>query len=163
MNDLFKVVKYNTEIIFAVIKPNPLDMQLKKVIPAILAVIIIFSHDLPAQKVSGRLKVTTSKRPTQLHITNVQLNAFCKNIQIDNINFGKLKVVIVEKTYYLISEEKNSNGIWAFELGQKGKKLILNKDLPIQSCSEGKLSLSSYLQKDGKIIGCKFGDHNREN
>ena len=134
-------------------------MLFRKFILIFLAVFIIFLSDLPAQKVLDRLKVTTSKRPTQLQITSDQLNQFCKYNQIETIKFGKMKIVIVDETYYLITDELNKNEIWAFELEQNGKKLYLNKELPIHSCSEGNLFLSSYLQKEGKLIGCKYGNH----
>ncbi|MBK9016910.1 MAG: hypothetical protein IPM82_24200 [Saprospiraceae bacterium] len=64
-----------------------------------------------------------------------------------------------ELAYYLLATETNGTRIFAFELELKGRKLYLNKKLPVQTCSEGELSLDTFLQDEGKIKGCRMGSH----
>lgn len=111
-----------------------------------------------AQKAKDCIKASTISRPTYVLVSSEKLGDFYRNFK-EEASFGNTKIVKSELAYYLLATEKNGNRIFAFELEQKGKKLYLNKKLPVQICSQGDLSLDTFLQEDGKIKGCKMGAH----
>ena len=111
-----------------------------------------------AQRLPKCVKVAKSHRPNWLLIKNTGLKKFYKNFGED-VAFGNMKLVKSELSYYLIADEQNGKRIFAFELKQKGKRLFLNKFYPVQTCDQGDLSLDTFLQKDGKIQGCRKGKH----
>jgi len=124
-----------------------------------IAMLSFFSTpEAQAQKLPKCVKVAKSNRPNWLKIQSPTLKKFYKNFGED-IDFGNMKLVKSELAFYLIADERNGNRIFAFELEQKGKRLFLNKFFPAQTCSEGELLLNSFLQKDGKIQGCRKGSH----
>ncbi|MCF8244542.1 MAG: hypothetical protein K9J37_08270 [Saprospiraceae bacterium] len=111
-----------------------------------------------AQKAPECVKAATTVRPTHVLATPHKLHNFYKNYH-DEAVFENTKIVKSELAYYLLATEKNGPRIFAFELEQKRKKLFLNRKLPVQTCSEGTLSLDTFLQEDGKIKGCRMGGH----
>ena len=111
-----------------------------------------------AQKAPKCLKVAKTNRPNWVKISNGDLVRFYRNFTGD-VAFGNMKLVKSELAYYLIADEQNGNRIFAFELEQKGKRLFLKRELPVQTCSEGTLSLDTFLQENGKIQGCRVGNH----
>ncbi len=111
-----------------------------------------------AQKAPECVKAATTVRPTHVLATPHKLHNFYKNYH-DDVVFVNTKIVKSELAYYLLATEANGTQIFAFELEQKRKKLYLNRKLPVQTCSEGELSLDTFLQEDGKIKGCRMGAH----
>lgn len=111
-----------------------------------------------AQKAPKCLKVAKSDRPTWLLVKSSQLERFYTNFEA-GVAFGAMKIAKSELSYYLLAQEKDGKRVFAFELEQKGHRLFLNKDYPVQSCSEGSLLLETFLQQDGKIQGCRIGKH----
>ncbi len=117
-----------------------------------------FAGSANAQKAPKCVKVAKSHRPNWLRIQPKTLNNFYNNFG-GGVSFQDMKIVKSELAYYLIATAKNDNRIFAFELELKGKRLFLNKFLPVQSCDQGELSLDTFLQLDGKIQGCRKGQH----
>jgi hypothetical protein len=136
-------------------------MKLKFLSIAFMATLFCFLTlcEAQAQKAPKCVKTASIKRPTHVLASVADLNAFYKNYQSDGTSFKALKIVKSELAYYLLASVQNGTAIFAFELELKGKKLYLNRLLPVQSCSEGELSLDTFLQEDGKITGCRMGSH----
>ncbi|GEM_PF-4800785 len=111
-----------------------------------------------AQKAPDCVKAAKVSRPTYVLVSPRKLHSFYRNYKAE-ADFGNTKIVKTDLAYYLLAAEANGNRIFAFELETKGKKLYLNKTLPVQSCSEGELSLDTFLKMDGKIKGCRIGSH----
>lgn len=120
--------------------------------------LLFVNNIVQSQKGPDCIKTAKISRPTWLYINSKKLGEFYKNFG-GGVDFKGMKIVKSELSYYLIADEASGTRIFAFELEQKGKKLFLNKYLPIQSCSEGELSLDTFLQEDGKITGCRIGNH----
>jgi hypothetical protein len=136
-------------------------MKLKFLVIALMAALFcVFTLcEAQAQKPPKCVKTASTKRPTHVLVSVADLNAFYRNFQSEGASFKAMKIVKSELAYYLLASEQNGTTIYAFELELKGKKLYLNKLLPVQSCSEGELSLDTFLQEDGKIKGCRMGNH----
>jgi len=130
----------------------------KKNLLAVLAFCCFFLAQSIAQKAPECVKAATTVQPTHVLVTAEKLGAFYKNFH-DTANFKNTKIVKSELAYYLLATESNGTRVFAFELEMKGKKLYLNKVLPVQTCSDGILSLDTFLQEDGKIKGCRMGSH----
>ena len=111
-----------------------------------------------AQKAPECVKAATTVRPTHVLATPHKLHNFYRNYH-DEAIFVNTKIVKSELSYYLLATEANGTRFFLFELEQNGKKLFLNRKLPVQTCSEGELSLDTFLQEDGKIKGCRMGAH----
>lgn len=128
----------------------------------ILASLLIFAACTPcvfAQKKAPEcVKVAKANRPNWLKITSADLNNFYKNFDSET-TFGSMKIVKSELAYYLIAKEIGGDKVFAFELEQKKNKLFLNRYFPVQSCEPGELTLDTFLQKDGKIKGCRTAKH----
>lgn len=122
------------------------------------AVFCFFASQFFAQKVPECVKAATTIQPTHVLVSAEKLHAFYKNFQ-DEANFKNTKIVKSELAYYLLATESDGTRVFAFELETKGKKLYLNREFPVQICSEGILSLDTFLQQDGKITGCRMGSH----
>ncbi len=130
---------------------------LKLLLP--LSVFFFFSTaPAAAQKAPKCVKVAKTHRPNWLRIDTKKLDKFYRNFD-NSTTFSGMKLVKSELAYYLIAEEKEGGRIIAFELKRKGRRLFLNKSFPVQSCDEGGLGLDTFLQKDGKINGCRKGTH----
>lgn len=122
--------------------------------------LLFASQDLVAQKkLPAKMKVTTTKRPNSLQVDAAQLAHFYKNFNQPPVTFNYLKVVKTDSAYYLLSRAEKDTRIFAFELEQKGKRLFLNKLLPLQTCGQGDLSLDNFVRHTGKITGCLLGRH----
>jgi hypothetical protein len=104
------------------------------------------------------IKVAKINRPNWIVTNSSKVTRFYKNYGED-VAFDRLKLVKSELAYYLIATELNGQRIFAFELEQKRKRLFLNKKFLVQTCSEGELSLDTFLQENGKITGCRIGNH----
>jgi hypothetical protein len=122
------------------------------------ALLLYGAADVQAQKLPSSLKVAKTNRPTALLITTGELAKFHRNFD-DGQTFQKMKLVKTELAYYLIASDANGPDIFAFELKQKGKRLCLDKYLPVQSCNTGELTLDTFIEVDGKIEGCRLGIH----
>ncbi|MBI1227391.1 MAG: hypothetical protein GC192_19320 [Bacteroidetes bacterium] len=130
-----------------------------KIVNFSLVVFLCFcTVNLAAQKAPECVKAATTVQPTHVLVSAQKLHDFYKNYH-DEANFKNTKIVKSELSYYLLATESNGTRIFAFELETKGKKLYLNKELPVQTCSQGELSLDTFLQEDGKIKGCRMGSH----
>ena len=123
-----------------------------------LAFSLIFIGQSLAQKSNICVKAATTVRPTHVLVTPHKLQAFYKNFH-EEVVFKNTKIVKSELAYYLLATEASGKRVFAFELELKGKKLYLNSSLPVQTCSEGVISLDTFIQEDGKIKGCKLGSH----
>ncbi len=110
------------------------------------------------QKVPKCVKVATIKRPVVLVLNLDKLNRFSKNFE-ELLSFDEMKTAKWELAYYLLAKEKDGNRIFAFELEQKGKRLFLNKFYPVQTCDMGDLSLDTFIKNEGRISGCRLGNH----
>ncbi|MBI5914095.1 MAG: hypothetical protein HY842_01865 [Bacteroidetes bacterium] len=126
-----------------------------KTLPLLLLLVCFFSSGMLAQKSPDCIKAAKITRPTFVLVSSGKLNKFADG----EADFSKMKIVKSELAYYLLASEQNGKRIFAFELEQKGRRLFLNQKLPVQSCSEGELSLDTFLQEDGKITGCRMGNH----
>ncbi len=135
-----------------------MKLLIQKTCLCVLALSCLFFGEMQAQKAPDCLKTAKLSRPTFVLVKVSKLNAFCKNYN-EAASFKDMKIVKSELAYYLMASEQNGTRIFVFELEQKGKKLYLNKKLPVQSCSEGEFSLDAFLQEDGKITGCRMGSH----
>ncbi len=129
-----------------------------KFLLAFTAFFLVSAANIHAQKLPKCVKVAKSHRTNWLLVETPEVNKFYKNFDED-VAFGNLKIVKSELSFYLIADEKNGKRIFAFELEQKGKRLFLNKFYPVQTCDQGDLSLDTFLQLDGKIQGCRKGNH----
>ncbi len=114
--------------------------------------------DVQAQKAPKCVKVAKSNRPNWLRMDANKLTKFYWNFD-EMVNFQSMRLVKSELAYYLLAKEQGGNRVFAFELEQKGKRLFLNKFYPVHSCDEGSLGLETFLQRDGKIQGCRKGNH----
>ncbi len=143
-------------------RPKSFYMKLKFLVIPFMAVLFCFFTlcEARAQKPPKCVKTASTKRPTHVLASVADLNAFYKNFQSEGTSFKSMKIVKSELAYYLLASVQNGTAIYAFELELNGKKLYLNKLLPVQSCSEGELSLDTFLQDGGKITGCRMGAHN---
>jgi hypothetical protein len=111
-----------------------------------------------AQKIPDCVKVAKSHRPNWLLISSAKLNNFYRNFS-GQATFGNMKIVKTDQAYYLLGQEQTSKHIFAFELTQKGKRLFLDRKNIVHSCDQGDLSLDTFLHQEGKITGCKLGNH----
>ncbi|TAK36971.1 MAG: hypothetical protein EPO28_12775 [Saprospiraceae bacterium] len=127
----------------------------------VAALLLCAPAGLQAQKLPATLKVAKTNRPTVLLISTGELSRFHRNFR-DSRTFRKMKLVKTELAYYLIAADANGPEIFAFELKQKGKRLCLDRYLPVQSCNTGELALDTFLESDGKIDGCRLGIHRIE-
>lgn len=127
---------------------------------SVLLVCCFLAVNASAQRAPKCLKVATTARPTWVLVETAQLDKFCQQFG-SGTSFEKMKIVKAELAYYLLASEKSTGKIYAFELEQKGKRLYVNRLYPIQACSEGGLTLDAFLQKDGKIQGCRMGEHEK--
>ena len=118
-----------------------------------------FSPQVFAQKKAPEcVKVAKANRPNWLKVNVEDLDRFYKNFE-DGTSFANMKIVKSELAYYLIAKENGGDRVFAFELEQKKNKLFLNRYFPVQSCEPGELTLDTFLQKDGKITGCRTAKH----
>ncbi|MCU0348457.1 MAG: hypothetical protein MUC59_16070, partial [Saprospiraceae bacterium] len=120
---------------------------------------LFFAQNANAQKTPDCLLAAKLNRPTHVLVSLSKLGNFHKNFSSVATSFKETKIVKSELAYYLMATDKNSTDIYVFELELKGKKLYLNRTLPVQTCSEGEFSLDTFLQDNGKIIGCRIGKH----
>ncbi len=112
-----------------------------------------------AQKGPECVKVAKANRPNWLQLKTTDLDRFYQNFG-GGTTFSNMKIVKSELAYYLIAKENGGEKVFAFELEQKKNKLFLNRYFPVQSCEPGELTLDTFLQKDGKITGCRTAKHN---
>ncbi len=131
----------------------------KILIIAVFALAFLTANDLQAQRLPKGIKVANEKRPNNLKVSPEELSEFYESLFGEDINFNKLKLVKSELAYYLLADCKNDPRIFAFELKQRGKKLCLDPLLPVQTCNQGELRLRTFLEIDGKLNGCKLGEH----
>ena len=131
----------------------------KILIIAVFALAFLTANDLQAQRLPKGIKVANEKRPNNLKVSPEELSEFYESLFGEEIKFNKLKLVKSELAYYLLADCKNDPRIFAFELKQRGKKLCLNPLLPVQTCNQGELRLRTFLEIDGKLNGCKLGEH----
>jgi hypothetical protein len=128
----------------------------------LFAALLLCGHaTVQAQKLPATLKVAKTNRPTTLLLSTGDLTKFYQNFG-ESTTFLKMKLVKTELAYYLIAADANGPNIFAFELKQKGKRLCLDKFLPVQSCETGGLTLDTFIEGAGKIIGCRLGNHRIE-
>lgn len=114
---------------------------------------------LQAQKKAPEcVKVAKVSRPNTLLLELKDLNNFYRNFS-GSADFKEMKIVKSELAYYLIASDRKDVRILAFQLEQNGKKLFLNRKLPVHSCDQGDLTLDTFLQADGYITGCRIGKH----
>lgn len=126
---------------------------------AVISILIVsYPGEIKAQKAPKCVKVVTTKRPTILKLDLAELNKFYLNFE-QGKSFENLKTAKTDLSYYLLAQELNGNRIFAFELEQKGKRLFLNKYMPVQTCDIGDLSLDTFLKEEGKISGCRLGNY----
>ena len=135
-----------------------MKLILNKTSLLLLLLCCILTFGANAQKAPDCIKTAKISRPTMVLLSVNKLNAFYKNFN-ETVNFKSMKIVKSELAYYLLATEQNGTRVFAFELELKGKKLYLNKMLPVQTCSEGEFSLDTFLQENGKIAGCRIGNH----
>lgn len=135
-----------------------MKLILKKTSLLLLLLSCILMSEANAQKTPDCIKTAKISRPTMVLVSVGKLNAFYRNFN-DEASFKNMKIVKSELAYYLLATEQNGARVFAFELELKGKKLYLNKLLPVQTCSEGEFSLDTFLQENGKITGCRMGAH----
>lgn len=122
-----------------------------------LALVLACAQPMLAQKAPDCLKVVTLKRPTIVLVDTKKLTAFYQNYG-DTVQFVKPKIMKSELAYYLVTQEAEyGERIYAFELLQKGKKLRLDKTKPVFLCEKNELAITSFLQENGKITGCRMG------
>ncbi|MAT54780.1 MAG: hypothetical protein CMN32_09880 [Saprospirales bacterium] len=133
--------------------------SIRILITALIALTFLVANDLHAQRLPKGIKVANEKRPNDLKVTAAELNAFYKALFGEEMSFKNLKMVKSELAYYLLADCTNDSRIFAFELKQRGKKLCLDPYLPVQSCDKGELQLRTFLEIDGKLNGCKLGEH----
>lgn len=135
-------------------------MKPVKFFTAILFIALFFGNfQASAQHFPKGAKVANVKRPNDLKVSSSQLSDFYNALFSEEIEFQRLKLVKSELAYYLLADCSNNGSIYAFELKQKGKKVCLDPYSTVQSCSEGELSLKTFLEIDGKLSGCKLGAH----
>ena len=126
--------------------------------PLVLCISFFFMCETLAQKAPDCIKTAKITRPTKVFFNIPKLNDFYKNYD-EAANFKDMKIVKADSAYYLVAIEKSGTRLFAFELELKGKKLYLNKKLPVQTCSEGEFSLYPFIQENGKLTGCILGKH----
>lgn len=128
----------------------------------ILLTLLVFSSffivNSQAQKKTVCVKAATVSQPKHILVSAAELSTFFKNFH-EEVAFKETKIVKSELAYYLLATEQSGQRVFAFELETKRKKLYLNSKLPVQTCSEGGLSLDTFLQEKGKITGCRTGTH----
>lgn len=130
----------------------------KKHLFALLVLSCILTGNALAQKKPVCVKAATVSQPKHILVSPEKLTEFYRNFK-EEVIFKESKIVKSELAYYLIATEQNGQRVFAFELETKRKKLYLNSKLPVQACTEGELTLDTFLQDDGKITGCRIGGH----